>query len=179
MAKFVSIYEGRRRKRYLDWLMNKVDVPFLYSDMCNTLLCIEFEPIIGNDGDRAEDGMELRREFECFSDAKTSDISPCSMLEMLVAVSIRTAELMYEGDEGESPGHYFWVFLNTMGISKMKNLEDFRKKERQIVDICERFLDPNDDSVDIVRVKHPPKRWSKLEIWKKINWFLTENYYGR
>lgn len=181
MAKFVDIYGDRYRvkRKYLTYLMDKVDVPSMYSELCEALLMVEFEPIVGNDGDRAEDGMDLRREFEMLIEAPESDISPCSMLEMLVAVAIRTAELMYEGDEGESPGHYFWVFLNNLGLSKMKNTGDFRKKQKIIVDICDRFLDPDDESVDIVRVKHPPKRWSKLEIWKKINWFLTENYYGR
>lgn len=159
--------------------MDLVEVADRYSDLCETLLDIEFEYHIGNDCDRAEDGLNLRREFECIIGARISDVSPCSMLEMLVAVSIRTAELMYEGEEDDTPGDYFWIFLGYLGLDKMRNRSDFRRCQRQIVNICATFMDENCQNVDIVDVKHKPKNWSNLEIWKRINWFLTENYYKK
>lgn len=178
MANIVKFsFSPTRLTRYRNWLMDIVDLTDDYSDLCDTLLSIEFEYSVGNDCDRAEDGLELRREFEELVRAKCSDNTPCTMLEMLVAVSSRAAELMYEGDEGESPGYYFWIFIVNLGLNRCHNREDFRRQQRKIVDVCATYMSRSDENVDIVVVNHPPRKWAKMEIWKKINWFLTENYY--
>lgn len=180
MANIIDIYGDRYRlkRKYLKYLMERVEVPSMYAGLCETLLMVEFEPVIGNDSDRCVDGLDIRREFEGGDySTELSDESPCSVLEMLVALAERTANLMYEGGEGESPGHYFWVFMRNLGLDKMKDTGDFRKKQRLIVEILEQFMDPECSDVEIVSIKHPPKRWTNLEIWKKVNWFLTENYY--
>ena len=177
MANIIDIYGGtcggrvKARRVYLRYLMDLVELKPRYTDLCDTLLAIEFEPIIGNDSDRCVDGLDIRREYEGGDyTSELNDDSPCSMMEMLVALAIRTAKLMDDGDGTESPGYYFMIFLENLGLDNVRNMATIQRT-------CDEFMDPFIPEVDIVRVNHPPKRWSKMEIWKKVNWFLTEMYY--
>lgn len=75
----------------------------------------EFAYTIPMDGNRAEDGIELRYRFgreQGYRDAVIAnclDIRPCSILEMMIALAIRCEEhIMEDPDIGNRTVQWFW-----------------------------------------------------------------------
>lgn len=75
----------------------------------------EFIWWIGNDENRAEDGLQLRLEFEDVFDTKIDDQEwmelGCSFLELLMILSRR---LSFEG--GGEPRERFWELIDNLGL---------------------------------------------------------------
>ena len=83
----------------------------------------EFTYTIPMDGNRAEDGIELRYRFgreQGYRDAVIAnclDIRPCSILEMMIALAIRCEEhIMEDPDIGNRTGQWFWSMLVSLGL---------------------------------------------------------------
>ena len=78
--------------------------------------------MIPMDGNRAEDGIDLRYRFgheQHYSDAMVAsflDDRPCSVLEMMIALSIRCEEhIMDDPDVGNRTGQWFWSMIASLG----------------------------------------------------------------
>ena len=104
--------------QYFDWMYQLV-VDDRYSNksyrkLFARLYDTEFTYTIPMDGNRAEDGINLRYRFGCeqlYSDvmvASCLDDRPCSILEMMIALSIRCEEhIMDDPDVGDRTGQWF------------------------------------------------------------------------
>jgi len=85
------------------------------------------------------DGLELRSRFLYGELGLETDISgPCSLLEMLVALSLRAEESIACDDEiGDRTGQWFWSMITNLGLGAMY---DWRYDD-VYVDYCiDRFL---------------------------------------
>lgn len=89
----------------------------------------EFAYTIPMDGNRAEDGIELRYRFgreQGYRDAVIAnrlDIRPCSILEMMIALAIRCEEhIMEDPDIGNRTGQWFWSMLVSLGLGSMSDV---------------------------------------------------------
>lgn len=117
------------------------------------------------DRDRVSDGQNLRRE------AGVSDIfGPavnCSMLELMVALSIRL-DNEYIGDMFEEhPEIIFWEMICNLGLD---DLADYRWDSRIYNAIIQRFLDRKitDKGVgSLFRLKKSRQKFAQLTIWEQ------------
>lgn len=108
--------------QYLSWLYAQVasvrqrDRSRAYWGLLRQLYVTEFVWFVPNDDNRVEDGRDLRSEFfeKKRIDEREVDWAylPCSMLEMLIALSRRIA---FEA-EGK-PSDWFWHMLKNVGLS--------------------------------------------------------------
>ena len=140
---------------YFRWLMDfmsdSAGEPF--KRMCRMLDQNVFQRRVGNDINRASDGLNLRRRFlEDFSDA---DIDPrltndfleleCSWLEMLVALAERL-DYLYDGGIKER----FTELITNLGLLKLLAISDrhantdlFEEVDQQLVDLVTSAVDHN------------------------------------
>lgn len=154
--------EKAKRRNYIYWLCDLVGVDRGKYDKMDILLSIEYEPEFGNDENRAIDGMALRRRYETQKGFNTLDISPCSQLEMMVALSERAEELMTDDENDRDAGFYFNIMWNNL---KLNRVSTQRGIENAVLDY------------DLFVAKNPPKGWDEMEVWRKMNWVLTEMWY--
>lgn len=105
-----NIVDGREHERKL--LMHLHEVPFIYT--------------IPMDSNRAEDGIELRYRFgreQEYDDrivASCLDDRDCSVLEVMIALSFRCEDTMYNPEEGDQTARWFWEMINSLGLQNMK-----------------------------------------------------------
>ena len=133
------------------------------------------------DGNRAEDGVELRYRFgsECGFDnsavADCLDDKDCSVLEMMVALAIRCEEhIMDNPDIGDRTGKWFLDMIVNLGLEKMT---DDRFDKRYVERILHRFLNReygrNGDG-GLFTVHHSRIDMRSVEIWYQAMWYLDE-----
>jgi hypothetical protein len=102
------------------------------------------------------------------------DDKPCSVLEMLVALSMRCEETIMSDGECDRTGVWFWSMLNNLGLTEM---DDSHFNERKAYDIIQRFLDREYSYYGeggLVTVKNPGGDMRTAEIWYQIMWYLDE-----
>ena len=110
---------------YFNWLYSKVcsvgnnSLANTYYTLLRELHSTEFIWLISGDDNRAEDGLELRKEFlshsRLFGDPDWIGL-PCSVLEMFIAFSKRIA---FDTDFTEK--EWFWMFLNNLQLSDLND----------------------------------------------------------
>lgn len=170
--------------RYFDWMYQLV-VDDRYSNksyrkLFSWLHDTEFTYTIPMDGNRAEDGIDLRYRFgrdQDFSDpmiASCLDDRPCSVLEMMTALAIRCEEdLMDNPDVGDRTGQWFWDMLVSLGLGSM---DDSRFDRYRVDRVLERFLNrdyaPNGEG-GLFTVNNG-RNMRTTEIWYQMNFHLSE-----
>lgn len=174
------------KEKYFEWLYDKViNVKmrniFSYGKLLRFLHSVNFTYIIPRDENRYADGIELRYRFgreKGFDDriiASELDVFPCSVLEMMVALSLRIEEqIMVKIDAGDRTFKWFWEMLANLGLAQMQDDSfDFDRCER----VCERFLnreyEPNGEG-GLFRIYHRQNDMRNVEIWYQAMWYLSE-----
>lgn len=113
-----------------------------YRRLLKLLYCKEFVWIVPHDGNRCEDGKDLRYEFvdsECLQDVDLGWMKlGCSMLEMLIALSRKLAF----NAEGE-PCDWFWHMIDNAGLARFNDRR--RYSDDTVDDILERLIWRNYD----------------------------------
>ena len=136
----------------------------------------EFRYSIPMDENRAEDGMNLRYRFALLRDIDDFAYyldGPCSVLEMMIALSIRCEEnIMDDPDIGDRTAQWFWGMINNLGLGAMT---DDRFDIYYVEDVVERFLDrkyePNGRG-GLFLVRHCDRDLRTAEIWHQLCWYL-------
>lgn len=168
-------------KRYFDWLCDQVEADD-YTRLAEYLHSVTFEYSISLDGNRAEDGTDLRYRFgevQRIDDviiAGTLDRrKPCSVLEMMVALAIRCEEhIMGDPDLGDRTGLWFKNMLKSLGIDYMTNSSfDQILAERIINRMLDRKYNRNGEG-GLFTVNHRCSDLRTAEIWDQMNWYLDE-----
>lgn len=139
----------------------------------------EFSYTIGMDGNRAADGTDLRYRFgdehgyDMRLIASYLDNRVCSILEMLVALSIRCEEhIMDNPDIGNRTGEWFWGMIECLGLY---NMSDSYYDEEIIDDILYRFINreyERDGTGGLFSVRNSPYDFRLAEIWYQMCWYL-------
>lgn len=172
---------------YFDWMYRLVcdneqySTRTSYKRLLGYLYSVDFEYTHPMDDNRAADGVDLRYHFgedHGYSHpmiASYLDDRPCSMLEMMVALSIRLEEhIMTDPDIGDRTGQWFWNMIVNMHLGSMT---DNRFEEDYVEDIVARFLDRdyerNGDG-GLFRVDNPNVDMRNLDIWYQMCWYLKE-----
>jgi hypothetical protein len=138
----------------------------------------EFIFLIPKDQNRAEDGVHLRYRFASAYDYDvdwTMDIldGPCSVLEMMIALSIRCEEnIMDDDDFGNRTGQWFWGMVVSLGLGSMI---DDRYSKNVVESAINKFLyrdyEPNGRG-GLFTIRHCEHDLRDVEIWHQLCWYL-------
>ncbi len=163
---------------YKDWLLRLVHVDShgyfkLFEQLHNRV----FTYVIPMDENRASDGISLREDF--YSEMRISEgvfdhRDDCSVLEMLVALSLRI-EREYAGDPlDERPGEIFWELLANLDLDQF---EDRFYSGSIVNDILDRWMTRqfayNGDGSPFP-ICRPSRDQRYIEMWSQMMEYLSE-----
>lgn len=140
---------------------------------------IDFTYTIPLDANRYEDGIELRYRFGIENDinaaviASKLDICPCSVLEMMIALSLRIEDnIMIDLDEGSKSERWFWDMVENLGLLDMTNMYyDPEKVNRIIISLLDRTYS-RDGKGGLFTVPNYRYDMRRTEIWYQMMWHL-------
>lgn len=129
---------------------------------------------VPGDANRAEDGLQLRHDLG-FSDILQD--KPCSILEMLIALSLRIEQdVMHNSEEGDRTSQWFWEMMVNLGLGSQSD----RNYDPAYVNSCvDRFInrkyDADGGNGGIFVIGRPRRDLRLVELWYQAMWYLTEN----
>lgn len=172
------------KKEYFMWLCDMVHEDSQsnqtsYLKLLSYLYDKEFRYLLEMDGNRAEDGTDLRWRFVCeqrYEDYESllyDSLGGCSVLEMLIALAIRCEEnIMDDPCIGNRTRQWFWNMVVNLGLGSMT---DVRFDFEYVEDVIERFLDreyaPNGNG-GLFTIRDCEYDLRTVEIWHQLCWFL-------
>ena len=168
-AYFNWLYEFVCDDRYSDEISFKKLLMHLHNK--------NFRYSILKDENRAEDGIGLRRRFAYdYTDIENADeylTEPCSVLEMMLALSLRCEEnIMDDPTIGNRTKQWFWGMIANLGLGSMT---DDRYDKKYVNDVLEKFLnreyDP-DGKGGLFTVRNCEIDLRDIEIWIQLLWYL-------
>lgn len=179
MAKVKRLYEAVQSDGYYPWLcdligVNRFDRSYLL--LIKTLHSKQFVWDVPNDDNRDSDARRLREEFLGYD---RKDI-PCSVLEVLLGIAVRCAEITAEPDEEDQTHIWFWQLLDNLGLSSYHD-EVYYELDgpEKIDDILTMFMlrtYKKDGDGGLFPLKRPNSDQRKVEIWYQMSAYLLENY---
>ena len=138
------------QRSYFKWLCKSVKAEHKYSMLLDKLRRTDYIWTIERDINRAEDGITLRYNYavaagiyDTESQKKVEEYlsGPCSLLEFLVALSIRIErDIMYDVNEEDQTSRWFAEMLDNLGLRKY---DDKHYDENQVDYILNRFMSRN------------------------------------
>lgn len=151
-----------------------------YNKLLNYLYDTEFVYIMPMDGNRYEDGINMRYRFGRDNDiedmiiASCLDDRPCSILEMMVALAVRIEEhIMINPENGMMPGRWFWKMIENLGLI---NMTDRRFDGEYVNSVVWRFLNreygPNGEG-SLVHIPDRQYDIKSMEIWYQMMRYLS------
>ena len=168
-------------KAYFEWMYSLVcdDEPS-YRELFHFLHGVDFTYTIDMDGNRFDDGVNLRYRFADESGyngrmgAKYLDSRPCSVLEMLLALAIRLEEhIMSDPEQGDRTRIWFWTMLSNLELDDMI---DSRFDANHVENAIQKLLNREygrDGKGGLFRIKHCKYDLRNVEIWYQANWYLN------
>lgn len=169
------IYDGISND-YFDWLYNLVcgqrfSKNISYKKLLMQLHNTTFRYLIPKDENRADDGLNLRYRFMDNADLYLTE--PCSVLEMMIALTIRCEEsIMDDPQVGDRTRQWFWSMIKSLGLNEMT---DDRFDRRYTNYVVNRFLDreyePNGEG-GLFTIKNCEYDLRNVEIWYQLCWYL-------
>ena len=169
------------KARYIRWMMDKVGLDPCYRPLCLYLTnSVEFEPYVGNDDNRAADGIDLRYKFESETGfyPEWLDDKPCSIFEMMVALAIRCDEdVMYDPELGNRVDLWFWEMFTTLGLEEFEGDElDYYRIDDIFDTFNGRKYDFDGRNGGMFIVENAPEDLRRVELWYQMMWWLNERH---
>lgn len=177
--------EKELNNRYFNWMYQLVSDErytkgLSYKKLINHLNDIDFQYSIPMDGNRADDGIGLRyrfgyeQKYEESMIANHLDTRPCSVLEMMIALSLRCEEhIMHDPDIGDRTGQWFWGMIINLGLESM---DDSNFDMIHTDDVIFRFMDrkyKKNGEGGLFTVDNYKYDMRSVEIWWQMNWYLN------
>lgn len=176
---------------YFHWLCGKVGILTGPDFTHNTLLYIFYETpfywTIRNDENRALDGKYLRNEFsDLYSSADAEEVrlyldGRCSVLEMLVALTEKFEDMVYDYELGDRTNERFWELIDNLGLSyfddnRLRHGEYERAAKAIIMDMMERKYDQMGHGSLFPTNNRECEDRRNMEIWDQMNYYILEFY---
>jgi hypothetical protein len=172
-------------KEYFNWMcfLACPDNPEYYG-LLEQLHATDFEYSLDMDGNRAEDGMELRYRFgEEYSYgmpviAAYLDDRPCSVLEMMLALAIRCEEhIMDNPDMGDRTSCWFGEMIDNLGLYGMHGPNyDSEYVDHVLYIFLNREYERNGEG-GLFTIRDPKRDMRTTDIWYQMCWYINENYW--
>lgn len=170
-------------QEYFEWMFqmvcrNRYTEEHPYRKLLSFLHDVEFTYVIPKDANRAEDGIDLRYRYAYenhLDDDEVLDtiVGPCSVLEMILALSIRCEEsIMDDPSVGDRTGQWFWKMVVNLGLGSMTDSKfDLEEAESIISRFLNREYEP-DGRGGLFTVRNCECDLRDVEIWVQMMWFL-------
>lgn len=173
-----------KKKLYIDYLIDVVGRGTEYDGLLLHLYATEFYSLVPNDDNRGIDGCYLREKFidECGPLMEPASIrfGPCSVLEMLIALSFRIQFDLSGGVYDRPASEWFWVLMDNLGFNVFNNII---YSKQQNVELLEDKLDillnrkySFDGNGGIFPLNNAKEDQRKVEIWYQMSSWIIENY---
>lgn len=171
------------RGEYLNYLTDKVGGGKRHALLLAYLFDTPFKWSykIPTDANRAKDGVLLRDryanetgDFLLYSDR----IEPCSILEMLVALSVRIEEDIMAEPGDECPEKWFWEMIRNLGLDEMTDRKFMEAYAKHKIDIWQGRRFGEDGQGGLFPLKSQTKDQRLTSIWDQMNFYLNEQLKG-
>jgi len=130
---------------------------------------------IETDGNRAQDGKDLRKEFAEETGRRNVDAEwmdrPCTFLELLIALSFKLA---WDGD-GMTQTEWFWELIANLGLTECT---DAHPPEEAIIDHILNKVINRDYAPNGAGGLFPLKNWTDAALDRRVVelWYQAEDY---
>ena len=166
-------------EEYHDWLFDLIRLDD-YCDRYERLLLYlsgrQFTWIVNHDENRAEDGYSLRKKFSDVNFWAGRLPLKCSVLEMMIALSIRCEDVVYNPEDGDRIALWFWEMIDNMGLMCMDNMHFDQGYCCEVVDkFLERRYERNGKG-GLFSTKDVTTNMRKSEIWYQMQTWICENF---
>lgn len=173
------------RNQYFDWLYdcvcrNRINDKVSYRKLLMELHSTEFIFSIPGDLNRAKDGVDLRYRFELYMEEKYNIRTPiipgpCSVLEMMIALSIRCEEdIMDDILYGNRTQQWFWNMMSNLGLNYMTDeVYDRDYVDEKINIFLNREYEP-DGKGGLFYIRDCKEDLRDVEIWAQLCWYLDK-----
>lgn len=170
--------------QYLEWLYSQVasakqrNSSRGYWVLMRQLYAKQFVWLVPNDGNRAEDGRDLRYEFFEEAGIEIDDqVSEwanlgCSVLEMLVGLSRRLG-FEAEGDSAD----WFWHLIENLELADCTDRSNFDWEA--VDDVLDRLVwrqYHHDGKGGLFPLKDANEDQRRVELWYQLNAYVLERY---
>lgn len=168
---------------YFEWMYRLVcsRKRLSYRKLLQYLHSIDFYYSNPMDGNRAEDGVDLRYRFGYENSyegpmiASYLDDRECSVLEMMVALALRCEEhIMDDPERGNQTSRWFWIMISNLGLDRMS---DSRFDEDYAYDVIDRLLNREygrNGEGGLFTIKNSRYDLRTVEIWYQMCWYLDD-----
>lgn len=164
---------------YLEWLYDQVLVRAqrgaTYWKLLRQMYQTEFTWFVPNDGNRAEDGKDLRLEWAerngtIRAPENWLDLS-CSFLEILVVLARRM-----EFDAGDTPHRWFWKLLENLGFESYHDGSGYSRNyvTKRMRVVMDRLYDMHGNG-GLFPLRNPSKDQRKVELWYQMSEYLLQD----
>ena len=155
---------------YIHWLRGLVERPSgpSYRALFNAAWLTVYKYYVPNDDNRAHDGLDLRGRFERETSVTLPNLGKCTMLEFLVALSIRLNETVYDYDDPDQVSDWFWELIDNLEVDRHK-LEDIFQR------LNGRTYDYDGGNGGLFPLNNPREDQREIEIWYQMMAYLSEN----
>lgn len=174
------------RNRYFDWMYGLVcndeySRNNTYKKLFSYLYDVEFTYQHPMDGNRYEDGIDFRYHFgrehgiPDYLISSYLDNCPCSVLEMMLALSVRIEEnIMDNPDYGNRVGQWFWEMIVSLGLGHMTDSNfDLDYVDEVLYIFLNRKYNP-DGKGSLFTMSNPNQDMRNVEIWYQMSAHLNE-----
>lgn len=178
---------------YFCWLCGLVDGYFgrNYRKLLWKLFMTEYVWELEYDENRAADGIFLRKNY-CQETGWSDDIyglappfgsrndwleSPCSVLEMMVALAKRAEDyIMQDPQFGDRTSVWFWLMIENLGLKKYDDYHYFEPEiDRILFSFLHRKYDKNGNG-SAFPIRKNTRDMRKTDLWWQLNAYLEENF---
>ncbi len=178
------------QRSYFKWLCKSVNASHRYSMLWDKLRRTDFVWIIDHDKNRANDGITLRYNyavamgiFDTEDQQKVEEYlsGPCSVLEFLVALSIRIErDIMYDVNDDDCTAQWFSEMISNLGLLEF---DDKHYDENRVDYILNRFMSRNYDENGVGNVfPAGPKggpHFRETEIWDQMHSYFLPKFWEK
>lgn len=177
------------RDLYFEWLCDMINLQYdTYDILIYELYNIPFFWKIELDANRAEDGIILRGYFHNDDGTTALDTfadKPCSVLEMLIALSKKMDYLLADDGRGDRTRIWFWEMISNLGLDKYYDAEfnepfgEDMGRIKEIQQICDKWMNRNfsyrgyGSPFPLVR---PHRDQRQQQLIDQMNDYILENY---
>ena len=168
---------------YYTWLTNIVGLKH-HTKLLQELYLTPFRWVLEMDGNRIDDGLELRYRFG-YSVGMTKEerdtlrsIRPCSILEVMAAMALRCEEeYMHSGDDTTTQ-RWFYHMIASLGLMGMNDAKfDEAVVQEKLNKMMDRDYSPNGLG-GLFFIPNYPEDLRTVELWYQMLAFLDYYIYG-
>lgn len=152
-----------------------------YSNLLKALDGVEFLPSMDMDYNRLNDGTSLRYRFGTDNGFDRNsilyylDTRPCSMLEMMCALSLRIEEtIMLDPQIGDRTWFWFEEMISSLGLVGQNNRNFNFNQVLLKIDIFNRRQYNFNGKGGLFTIDNPTVDVRSLEIWYQMNLYIKQ-----